>query len=192
MSRNVKPYEILAGPAEVYFAPTGTAPPDIAAQPGTEWIHVGYTEGGVKVGHTQTVVEIRADQVTAPVKAVRSEEGLEISMDIASLTLENYALALNQAIDGPDASVGGEKSLKMYRGGSLVETIALLCRNDHLSPEGDFPLQYEAPAVFNTGSPEVNYVKDNKAVLSCSFHAIADPERSDDTEAFGRLRVGTA
>lgn len=197
---NVKPYEIIAGPADIYFAPVGSPFPDLVDTytPGAGfngagsgfWTKVGYTEGGVKVGHPQTVVELRADQVTAPIKAIRSEEGLEISFSIATMSLENYALALNQAATGPVVGVG-QKDVKLYRGGSGVEMIALLARNDHLSPEGDFPLQYQVPSCFNTGAPEVDYVKDNKAVLAVSFHAIADPDRTDDSLAFGKLRVGT-
>ena len=189
---NTRPYEILAGPVEVYFAPTGTAFPTVA---GTNipspWEHVGYTEGGVKAGHPQTVVELRADQVTGPIKAVRSEEGLEITFDVAALTTDNYAMALNRAIEGPD-SAAGNKSVPLYRGGFQVETIALLLRNDHLSSEGDFPLQMEVPVCFQAGSPESAFTKDNKTVLSCSFHAIVDPNRTTDEESFGRLRMATA
>lgn len=192
---NVQPYEIIAGPAEVYFAPVGTPFPAIETEPnaggGSAWIHVGYTEGGVNVGHPQTVVELRADQVTAPVKAVRSEEGLEITFDVASLTLANYAMALNRAATGPTVDTNN-KSVPLYRGGSQVETFALLVRNAHLSPYGDFALQYEVPAVFQADAPTVSYVKDNKAVLAVSLHAIADPNRSSDDEAFGRLRAQTS
>lgn len=187
---NTQPYEIVAGPADVYFAPVGTSFPAITDAAGTAWIRVGYTEGGVKVGHPQTVVELRADQVTGPVKAVRSEDNLAITFDLASLTLENYAVALNQAITGPVVG-GSDKSLALYRGGSQVETFALLVRNDHLSPYGDKALQYEVPAVFNVGSPEVDYVKDNKAVLAIELHAIVDPNRGSDDESFGFLRAGT-
>jgi hypothetical protein len=190
---NVQPYEIVAGPAEVYFGPVGTPFPAIDAEPnatgGSAWVHVGYTEGGVKVGHPQTVVELRADQTTGVVKAIRSEEGLEITFDIASLTLENYAVVLNRAVTGPDEG-SGNASLPLYRGGSQVETFALLVRNSHLSPYGDKALQYEVPAVFHADTPEADYTKDNKAVLSCSLHAIVDPNRADDTESFGRLRAG--
>jgi len=193
---NTAPYEILAGPLDVYFSATGTAFPGIgvtdeAIKEGGTWTYVGYTEGGVKVAHPQTIVELRADQVTGPIKAVRSEEGLEITFDLASLTLENYALALNQAIAGPDISTPGEKSLPLYRGGFQVETLSLLCRQGHLSPYGDEALQFEVPVCFNEGSPEDTFTKDNKAVLSVSFHALVDPNRSSDTEAFGRVRAAT-
>jgi hypothetical protein len=193
---NTQPYEILAGPLSVYYAPIGTVFPaitdsDTLIADGGTWTPVGYTEGGIKVAHPQTVVELRADQVTGVVKAVRSEEGLEVTFDIASLTLENYALALNQAISGP-GSASGEKYVKLSRvGGFQVETFALLARQGHLSPYGDKPLSFEVPVVFEAGSPEDTHTKDNKAVLAVSLHAMVDPNRADDSESFGRLRAGT-
>lgn len=190
---NTLPYEIIAGPLDVYFAPVGTTFPaigmtDAQIQAGGTWSFIGYTEGGVKVAHPQTVVELRADQVTAPVKAVRSEEGLEITFDLASLTLENYALALNRSTQV--IASGGNSSVPLYRGGFQVEQVALLARQGHLSPYGDLPLQFEVPSCFQAEAPETGFTKDNKAVLSCSFHAIADPNRATDDEAFGRLRAG--
>ncbi len=193
---NVKPFEVIAGPAKVFFAATGTAFPDIDTpatllEAGGTWKYFGLTEGGVKAAHPQTIVELRADQVTGPIKAVRSEEGQEITFALAELTLENYAAALNQAIAGPTTS-GDVKIVKLYRGGSQVETLALLVRGEHLSPYGDFNLQYEVPVVFQADPPETDYVKDNKAVLATSWHTIVDPDRSDDSESFGVLRAATA
>lgn len=191
---NTQPYEIIAGPLDIYFAPVGTPFPavtmtDQQIQDGGTWSFIGYTEGGIKVAHPQTVVELRADQVTAPVKAVRSEEGLELTFDIASLTLENYALALNRAFEAIDQT-GGNTSVPLYRGGFQVEQVALLARQGHLSPYGDSALQFEVPSCFQAEAPEDTFTKDNKAMLSVSFHAIADPNRASDDEAFGRLRAG--
>jgi hypothetical protein len=200
MAANVKPYEVIVGAADVYFAPTGTTFPSLSdtytpgsgfGGTGTAWKKVGYTDGGVKVGHPQTIVEIRTDQVTAPIKAVRSEESLEITCNIVTLSNTNYALALNQAIAGPTTG-GSDETLDLYRGGSQVETFAFLVRGDHHSSHGDFPRQYEVPVVFQADSPEVEYIKDGASVLACSFHAIADPDRSSDAETFGVLREGTA
>jgi hypothetical protein len=188
---NTQPYEIVAGPLDVYYAPTNTAFPTVSTS-GTNvagWTRIGYTEGGIKVAHPQTVVELRADQVTGPVKAVRSEEGLEITFDIASLSLENYALALNQALSGPTGG-GGDSSVPLYRGGFQVETFAFLAKSDNLSPYGDKALQFEVPVCFQADAPEVTFTKDNKAMLAVSLHALVDPGRSSDTESFGRVRAG--
>lgn len=199
---NVKPFEVVVGPLGVAYAPTGTPFPALASYPelgsiepgdtiaaasGTvPWVCIGYTEGGVKVGHPQTVVEIRADQVTAPIKAIRTEEGLELSFNMISLTSANYRLALNQAYANTLSSV------KLYRGGSQVQTVALVLFNKHLSPLGDFPIAYEIPAAFEAGSPEEEFTKDNKVQMALSFHAIADPNRLNEESAFGQINVGTS
>lgn len=196
---NVKPFEIIAGPLDVYVAATGTAfpgigVPDASLKTGGTWSFLGFTEGGVKVGLPQSITEIRADQVTAPVKAVRSEESLEITFDLASITLENFARTLNQAIAGSGSggvdTVAGERSLPLYRGGFQVETVAMLCRQGSLSPYGNKALQFEVPACFQAESPEATFTKEDKAVLACSWHAIADPDRATDDETFGRVRAG--
>lgn len=188
---NVKPYEVIAGPCEVYFAPTGTAFPAVSGTVPPAWTHIGLTEGGIRVGHPQTVVEHRADQVTGPIKATRTEEGLEITFSLVNLTLERYALALNRAISGP-TSGAGQKSLPMYRGGFQVETFAFLARGNNLSPYANAHLQYQVPVVFNAGSPEATFTKENKAMLEVSLHAIVDPDRSSDDESFGRLVAATS
>ena len=176
----------------MYFAQTGTAFPAVSlGTPGSAWVEVGYTEGGVKVASPQNVVELRADQVTGPIKAVRSEESLEITFSIANLKLENFALALNRAIAGPTVAAG-ERSVPLYRGGFQVETFAFLARGNNLSPYGNLHLQFEVPACFQAESPEEEFTKDNKAMLSVGLHAIADPNRATDNEAFGRLRAATS
>lgn len=193
---NTTPYEIVAGPAKVWVAPVGTAFPAIGDAEGAfdaAWIALGHTDGGVRASHSQTIVALRTDQVTAPVKAVRSEEDLEISFSLAELTLENYAIALNQ-LDGPTDN-GGNKTINLYRGGSAVETMALFVRGANLSPYGDFHLQYEVPNVYQSGNPETEYTKDNKALLACTFMAIAAAafeDGTDDSDIFGVLRAGEA
>jgi len=187
---NVKPYEVIAGPCEVYFAPTGTAFPAISGTVPPAWTHIGLTEGGIRVGHPQTVIEHRADQVTGPIKATRSEEGLEVTFAIVNLTLERYAVALNRAISGPTVAAGN-KSLPLYRGGFQVETHAFLARGNNLSPYGDKHMQFEVPVVFQAGSPEAGFTKEDKATLEVSLHALVDPDRATDDESFGRLRAAT-
>jgi hypothetical protein len=86
------------------------------------------------------------------------------------------------------------KVVNLYRGGFGVETLALLVRGEHLSPEGDFNLQYEVPSVYQSEAPEASYTKDEKAMLACTFMAIAalafEPG-SVDADIFGVLRIGT-
>lgn len=190
MAANIQPYEIIVGPAKVWVAPVGSTFPSITDAPGTAWKALGMTDGGVKVKHSQTVVGIRTDQVTSPVKAVRSEEGLEISFNVVEMTLENYARCLH----GTDPTDNGANvEMNLYRGGSHVQSVALLVRGEHLSPYGDWNLQYEVPSAYENGDPEVEFTKDNKAMLACKFDAItSDLSFTDDSEVFGVLRAGAA
>lgn len=197
---NVRPYQIIAGVVDIYVAPVDTAFPAVTDEYGAggfgsaTWRKLGHTDGGVKVGHPQTVVALRTDQVTAPVKAVRSEEDLQITFSLAEVTPANYAMVLNQSVAGATVNAGN-KTITLYRGGAGVETFALLCRGSHLSPEGDYHLQYEVPSVYQAGEPEVEYTKDAKALLACEFMAIAANafvEGTSDADIFGVLRVGTA
>lgn len=192
---NQKPFQIIAGVVDLYVAPVDTAFPLVTATPGTAWRKLGHTDGGVKTQHSQTIVELRTDQVTAPVKGVRSEEGLNITFSLAEVTPENYAMALNQVVAGPATDINGHKVVTLYRGGFGVETFAFLARGAHLSPEGDFNLQYEVPTVYQSGSPEVDYTKDAKALLACTLTAmgaLAFEDSFDDDDIFGVLRVGTS
>lgn len=96
----VQPFEIVAGPAEVYIAPTGTAFPAVTVAKNSlpvAWRWLGETEGGVTVSHTQDTELLTTDQTIAPVKAIRTEEGLTVAFSLAQLTLENYAKALDDA-----------------------------------------------------------------------------------------------
>jgi hypothetical protein len=191
----VQPYVIVAGVADVYLAPFGTSFPLVNASPGTQWTYLGHTDGGVRVAHPQTIVELRTDQVTAPVKMVRSEESLEITFALAEITLENYAFALNQAAPSSDVGPPADKVINLYRGGFGVNTFAMLVRGAHLSPYGDFNLQYEVPSVFQADNPEVNFTKDAKALLQTSWHAIgakAFNPGAVDADIFGVLRAETA
>ena len=81
-------------------------------------------------------------------------------------------------------------TVRATRGGSHSETVALLVRGPSLSPYGDFNLQYEVPAVYEAGEPEIEFTKADKAVLAVTFMAIADPDRTADKNSFGFLRAG--
>jgi hypothetical protein len=198
MTANVRPYEVIAGVCDIYVAPDGTAFPDVDAAVGTAWRPLGQTDGGVKVQHAQTIVKHRTDQTTAPVKVTRTEEDLEINFSLVAVTPENYATVLNKlseanSLDGGTA--GNDKVVKLYRGGFGVETFELLVRGAHLSPEGDFNLQYEVPSVYQGAAPEVDFTKEAKALLACNMVAVAANAfdlDADDEDIFGVLRVGAS
>src|ERR1039458_8676659 len=95
------PFQIIAGPADAFWAPVGTSFPalNVASSttvPPANWTALGHTQGGVSAKHSQTVEQIGADQNTGPIKAVRSAEGLDITFSLIDLTIESIALLLNQ------------------------------------------------------------------------------------------------
>jgi hypothetical protein len=184
---NWAPYNILVGPADVYVAATATAFPKVTEVP-TEFTYVGQTDGGVNVKHNQTVNPITTDQHTGAVKAVRTDESLEVSFSIVELTLENYSLALNgnavTTTSGPNV-----KTLFFHRG-VHVALKTLLIRGR--SPYGNFPAQYQIPVCYQQDSPDVSFIKTDKSVLACTWNVLEDLSASTDEERFGRLVAQTS
>lgn len=183
------PYEIITGPASVYIAPVATAFTALNATPSGAWIALGYTEGGVKVRHSQTVEQLKVDQYTGPVKAIRSEEGLEIEFSLAQLTIENFARALNN-ISVTTSGSPTAKWIPTHKGFDVARW-ALQVRG--FSPYGaGWNLQYEVPVVFQNDEPEVEFVNNNNALLHCTWVALEDLTAGADTDRFGFLRAQSA
>lgn len=196
---NSAPFEIIAAPFTLYLAPVGTAFPAVDVAPGGAWVKVGtsgdrnYTEDGVTVQHSQTIEQFRAAGSTGPIKAFRTEEALLISMVLADVSLEQYALALNHnaiTTTAAGAGVPGTKKAGLSRG-AFVAQRALLVRG--VSPYGDaMDMQYEVPKAFQSGSPEAVYRKGEPAALALEFTALEDPGAASTAERFGRLVAQTA
>lgn len=177
-----QPFEIIVAPFDVYVAPAGEAAPDLADAPAGNWALLGtngkrnYSEDGVTVRHNQSLTEIRVAGTTGPVKAVRTEEGLVISLTLFDLTPAQYAKALNDAtVSNTGAGVGtaGKNEFNLLQG-TAVNELALLVRGD-VSPEGDnFKSQYWIPRAVQSGSPEPVFQKGEPAGLALEFMAIED------------------
>jgi len=190
----MKPYEIVAAPFTLYIAPLGTAFPDIDEAPSGSWKKIGTSgdrsesEEGVTVAHSQEVSEVRTAGSTGPVKAFRTSEGLVISLTLLDISLEQYANALNgNAVSTTAAGVGsaGFKALSLYQGLD-VTPLALLVRG--VSAYGDgWTAQYEVPACFQSGAPELVFTKGEPAGLALEFTALEDPDAESAAARFGRL-----
>jgi len=195
------PYEIVAAPFELWVAPVGTTFPLIDEAPESPWTLVGtsgdlnYTEDGVTVSHKQKTDIFRALGSTGPRKIFRSEEDQTISLKLADISLEQYALALNyNTVSTTPAGVGtaGFKSIGLSRGLDVPQR-ALLVRGEGASAYGSgWNKQYEVPVAVQTGDPDVVYVKGKPAALALQFTTLEDPDASDDTERFGRIIDQTA
>lgn len=198
MPENTAPYEIIAAPFTVWLAPVGTAFPLPSAAPAVAWIKLGtdgdlnYTEDGVTVEHGQTIEVFRAFGSTGPRKAFRTEEELKISLVLADLSLEQYAVAMNYNTITPtvaDATNPGMKAMGLSRGMSVAQR-ALLVRGP--SPYGDaWAMQFEVPRVVQSGNPKPVMRKGEPAGLELEFMALEDLEATVEEERFGRLVAQT-
>ena len=184
-------YEILTGPAKIYYAETGTAMPAVDQDPGVDWTSLGETDGGVRIAFNQTVQEHRVDQRTGPVKAVRSEEEIVITTNLVVATLENLSPLLENEVDETAAgpSTAGYKELGLYRG-VYVQELAFVIRGK--SAYGDYSAQYELPRGYIAGNMEMAYTRDDKTVYPVEIHILEDLSASDESQRFGVYKMMTA
>lgn len=198
------PYEIVAQPFTLWVAPTGTTFPALEESPTGSWTKVGssgdlnYSEDGVVVSHPQSVEVFRALGSTGPRKAFRTEEELRISLSLADLTLEQYALAMNyNTVTTVAAGVGtaGYKKIGLSRGLDVLQR-ALLVRGAG-SPYGtgtaaDWYVQFQVPIAVQVGEPEINFTKGEAAMIALEFMALEDPDATDEEQRFGLLLAQNA
>lgn len=192
---NAVPYEVIAAPFTVWFAPVGEAFPAVNATPGGNWVKVGtsgelnYAEDGVTVTHSQDIQQWRSLGDTATRKVFRTGESLQVRLVLADVSLEQYrhALNMNAITDTPASSgVAGTRKIGLSRGPDVAQR-AILVRGSAGPYGADMPMQYEIPLAFQTGSPEVVFRKDAPAGLALEWTAIIDPNAVTPAERFGRL-----
>jgi len=101
--------DIIISPATVYYSPVAEALPskDTIAfgQPwGGNWVNVGYTLTPISLQYDQTLFELMVEQITLPVKRLRTEEKAMIETQLAEITGLNLTLPLDATITTVAAS----------------------------------------------------------------------------------------
>lgn len=191
----MEPYEIIAAPFTVYWAPVGEAFPDVDEAPAGNWATIGtsgdenYAPEGVTVAHGQTIEQFRPLGSTGPRKASRPDESLMVRFTLWDMSLEQHRMGLNQnavATTAAGAGTPGFKSVNLYRG-VTVATLALLVRGDVSAYGAGFKGQYQIPRCFQSGSPESVHAKGAPAGLSLEFTALEDLTAATVDERFGKL-----
>lgn len=183
------PFEIIAGPANVWVAPVAEAYPDVDDAPAGNWSSLGQTDGGVSAQHSQSINLLMTDQSSGPRKAIRTEEHLVLSMVLAEITLERLAKVLNNvavtSAGGPPAT----KSIPLHAGFDVAR-FALLVRGP--SPYLNANMDYRVPIVVQTEEPELVFTRENKVGVSTRWEAIEDTSASTESERFGVLIAQSA
>jgi hypothetical protein len=198
MATNSVPYEVIAAPFVVYYAPVGEAFPLIDAVPAGNWTKIGtsgelnYTDDGVTwCRSSQEIEEWYAGGDTGIRKVFRTKESQKVKFKLADMTLEQYRLALNMnAITTVAAGSGtaGYKKIGLSRGNDVAQR-AILVRGD-VSPYGDgsrCSTSCRSRSRPDAGSRARQ--ERHAGGLSLEWTSIIDPNASTSAERYGRLVV---
>lgn len=200
---NSAPFELIAGPFAAWKAPVGTAEPNLGTAPAAPWVLIGasgainYDRGeGVMVTHRKSVNAFRGSGSPYPVKNFVNEADALIEFSVADMTLEAYAIAVNDneitetpAAVGPPA-VPAHKTLDLTMGNSIA-TSALLLRSEESPYQAEGRSQYMYPRVQEIGSAQVERGKAGApGKLKYQFSALIDPTGA--TPSIGTLKAQDA
>lgn len=111
--------DIIIAPATIYSAPVGEALPAIDTVQygvawGGNWVNMGYTLTPVSLQYDQELFELEVEQLTNPVKRLRTKETAMIETTLAEISGAN----LNLPLDGTVTTVAASASI---RGKTTVE-----------------------------------------------------------------------
>lgn len=193
------PYEIIASPATLWIAPALTARPDLSLatyDPETiaaPWVKIGtsgelnYTEAGVKVSMPQEVNKWKALGDTGSRKAFRLGEDVMVEVNVADLTLEQWAHALNgntvTQVASASGSTFGVRKLGLSRG-PAVNAFAILVVVP--SPYGaNLWGHIWLPRAINEGSSDLTYQKSEPGALLLQFSSMVNTAAASEDEYFG-------
>jgi len=103
---------VVAGPAALYVAAVGTAPPSLATKPAVAawlaagWTQLGYTESGVELVSTPSVKDVTPDEEITPVLQIVTGIKVEVKATLLEVTQENMnkAIALT-ALSNPGLGI---------------------------------------------------------------------------------------
>lgn len=178
-------YNILTGTGTLYIAPTGTAFPAVDAAPASPWRSVGETQDGVEIEIEEDYEEISTDQRTGNVAVVRTKEVVTISCKLVEATLENLADVL-----GVDVTAGtGEKSMPLYRGGTVTEWAAVYRGK---SPYADANGQWQFPRGYFSIEGPLAHKKDEPVMYEIKFHLLEDLSAASTAERHGKWVAETS
>lgn len=114
---------VFAGPAVLYVAAVGTAPPSLAALPiatdWSAWQALGYTETGIELVTTPSVKDITPDEEISPVLQLVTAVKVEVKATLMECTIENLSRAISLSVLVNPGT--GIKTLSYGSGNSLQQ-----------------------------------------------------------------------
>lgn len=195
-SPNYAPYEVLAGPGDIYLAAVGAAFPLVDDPPdATDWALIGTsgnlntTRDGITISHKAKYEEFRADGDSGVRKMFLLDEDQEITLEIKDISPEQYRIAINSntVTDTPaGAGTPGVRTMGLSRSDSQPQQFSLLIRvPSPLMQDG--VAQYEIPVAVQIGEPEVIIKRGTPAGIKLMFKTLVDQDATSPYERFGRF-----
>jgi hypothetical protein len=192
--------EIIAGSAEVYIAPTGTAFPDVDLAVAAPWVLMGTngslntTEDGIVIAAEVTTEDFTPLGDIQAVKTWLTGYDQRVRFTLADMTLE----MLSHAYGGPPTTTGnvtttapssgnmGYKSLSLTRSG-IPTQVAMTIRMAQ-SPYGSAaPLtQFELYRVSQIAAVEITVQKGTPMQVAFEYRVYRDPS------GVGQVKAGNA
>lgn len=116
--------DILVTPATIYYAPVGETLPDESSVDygeawGGNWTNLGYTLEPVSLSYETETFELEVEQITLPVRRVRTKETVMVETSLAEMTGANLALVVDGTVTTTAAGVGQVGFDEILAGGSV-------------------------------------------------------------------------
>jgi hypothetical protein len=193
------PQEIIAAPLQLYAGPLGTAYPAIDATAAAiiagGWTLVGANgnidqdQAGCTITHNATYTTWTSVGSTAPIKAWRTAEQLEIAITLADISPATYALALNDvAVTTVAATTGvaGEQDVPLLQGVNVAAYAIIAVGVSSLN--NAMQAMYCVPCVYQSANVAPVAKLGAPMELALTFTTLLDPNGG----GFGSLRQQSA
>lgn len=177
--------EVIAAPYTAWVAPVGTVFPKLSEAEGafpSAWKKLGtsgaknYSEGGITVTHGQTHGQFISAGGNVPRKKWRTEETGSVQFELVDLSVEQYALIMDNAKVEEVTGANAEQWIQLRRGTGPfkvnLQFWALLLRGTSTLNE-EKEGQYEFATVCQAGAQSIKYsLKQGPAMLLVQFDAL--------------------
>lgn len=173
--------ELVTGPLNVYWAPTGEVFPDIDTAPAGNWLAIGshatpsrrYGEDGISILQDVETSDVRSLGSIHPECVLVTAANLRVTLMLKDLSLAQLRAAFNfntvSAVAGPPA----HNSMSLDVGTNLT-VVSILVRGDTKSPdELTFPLQFEFENCIEIATKDLNFNKEDAAGAALEFRILA-------------------
>lgn len=162
---------LIMGPATVYFGAFGATEPDPtninAAPAASAWTDLGGTDGGISWDVTQTYTDLAVDQIVDVPGARLTARAVELTINMAEVTLANFAIALN---DGITASGSGYQTYVPNADSSATQPTYHAILMDGFGPN-EFRRRVVMRKCLSTKGTKLPYDKAKQTITPVTFQA---------------------